>query len=163
MTSSLRNKYISLLFTHAVWSEVGIKQQYRNSTDWLEKCLGCGCSSFGCKDEMWGHGCFCPLPVVTVQLVTPCHSAASDWLQWAWHWWWTPWQKHRSDFFWRTSADSSSWDGLGEGNEKRKELRASSKFSTSQLFMKMNLNTFDFDIDLCFDFIDEMVPCSHLD
>lgn len=56
---------------------------------------------------------FCPLPMLTVQAVTPCRSAASDWLRWAWHWWWKPWRRRRSGFSWHTSVDSSSSGGLG--------------------------------------------------
>lgn len=62
---------------------------------------------------------FCPLPELTVQVVTPCRSAASDWLRWAWHWWWKPWRRRRSGFSSRTSVGSSSSGGLG--TERRQD------------------------------------------
>ena len=58
-----------------------------------------------------------PGPVMlTVQVVTrpttPCRFWASDWPQWAWHWWWTPWRRRRSGSSARMSDGSSFWDEL---------------------------------------------------
>lgn len=85
---------------------------------------------------------FCPLPMLTVQVVTPCRSAASDWLRWAWHWWWKPWRRRRSGFSWRTFADSSSLGGLRERQREENAFVRTSQYVLSQrLLDKKSDNT----------------------
>ena len=57
-----------------------------------------------------------PALPLTVGTPTPCRSSASDWLRWAWRWWWTPWRRRRWGSSVRTSGGSSS---LGELKEEQ--------------------------------------------
>lgn len=75
----------------------------------------------------WPHplACTCRLACSTLTLgtATPCRSSASDWLRWAWHWWWTPWQRRR----WGSSSHTSDGSFLkGELRRRGKKRRTTS-------------------------------------
>ncbi len=80
---------------------------------------------------IWPHplACTCRLACspLTVGTATPCRSSASDWLRWAWRWWWMPWQRRRWDSSSHTSGDSSltgelkeKWEGDKQKSEENK-------------------------------------------
>lgn len=85
------------------------KNNFKNRFRWLFRALLLAVLFQSTGTRPHPLACTCRLACfqLTVGTATPCHSSASDWLRWAWHWWWMPWQRRRWGSSSRTSDGSS--------------------------------------------------------